>query len=583
MLAALTVSLHYYCQINECSTELQQICHYTTPSSWNELLLKHNTLYRESLSPALLSVHEEYSSRIKPHLLTLGGDIHHKVYSPVVASVKKQYAEFDYQKHCDWISKKTAGIRRQLWFYYNVVVKPYAQKLIYYCKIDQVCSKVHAKLGPFLERIRFVWYYLEVYTTKARSSLTQGYSDLKSLYFHSSHWMTDGKFSEKSNEEAELSSSSDSESETETEEEDDYEEIETSTMTSTVLVTVTLGADEKAIASGGADTSLEVSEQDLLQDDFNAWSHVIDKKSSNIIKLFNKDVDKYVDRKLGELEPIFQNKTQTLSKEAQRHFQIINKAIQEINSTTGTDPETGETIFFDQTGTTQLADYITRPLMRSHFNETRSHLDELTQTIKDSLSELVEEVEKKVQIIRDDLVEVYEEWGDVMISEWTKRLAYIDVVSGHFEADSEENDISAENWKKFLKLKKQVIVARDELAQHPAELKQLKEFLRKVEYILQIVTKESGEYLYILRSRANLAFQDREAQERERKRVELEAQEKEQPIVEQPESTLDSSEHGGKNQPQVDETITEEPSHVEHENSEPVEESLPLAEEKATV
>lgn len=581
MLAALTVSLHYYCQINECSTELQQICHYTTPVTWNELLLKHNTLYRESINPAVLSVHEEYSSRIKPHLLTLGSDIHHKVYSPVVALVKKQYADFDCQQQCDWISKKTAGIRRQLWFYYNVVFKPYAQKLIYYCKIDQVCSKVHATLGPFLERIRFVWYYLEPYTTMARSSLTQGYSELKTLYYQSSHWMTDGKFSERSNEEAELSSSSESEieTETETEDEDDYEEIETSTMTSTVLVTVTLGADENAVASGAADTSLEVSEQDLLQDDFNAWSHVIDKKSSNIIKLFNKDVDKYVDRRLKELEPIFQNKTQTLSKEAQARFQIINKAIQEINCTTGTDPETGKTIYFDQSGTTQLANYITRPLMRSHFTDTRSHLDGMTETIKDSLTKLVEDVEKKVQVIRDDLVEVYEEWGDVMISEWTKRLAYIDVVSGHFEADSEENDISAENWKKFLKLKKQVIVARDELAEHPAELKQLKEFLRKVEYILQIITKESGEYLYILRSRANLAFQDREAQERQRK---LETQEKEEPIAEQAESTLKPSERGEKNQPQIDETITEEPSHVEHEYNEPVEESLPLAEEEAT-
>lgn len=554
-LATLTLALHYFCRVTECSVELQTVCHYTSPARLNELLLENNVFYRDQVHPVVVLVHEEYAKRVEPNILKLGNDIYENVYVPVVVCVEDKYESLNLDKYTKWFLKELAAIRRKIVFYYNVVVRPSIQKVIYRCRLDGVCSSINEKLGPLLEKLRFVWHYLRPLTERAKSSVTQGYSDLKNKYYHSSHWMGSGSFHETS------TVSSDSESDEETDEDDEDEEIETSTMTSTIMVTVTM--DDQAIASP-IDNQMEVSELETLQDEFEAWSNLIEQKSSRIISLFNKDTEKASQAEIEKVEDEIKHKTQQLSQLAQSYFQKLTKSIQDINCTSEIDPNSGEVIYFDQTGTTQLASYVTRPLVRAIFKETHEELERLTRDIEQDLSSLTDRLEARVKDIRDDVLELYEEWGDIMITEWSKRLAYVDVVSAHFDADTaeseEQEDISSENWKKFLKLKKQVIKARDDLAEAPAELRIFKQFLHKAQLVLETITKESGEYLYILRARANLAFQERERQEREKSMAVLES-EREQ---------LRSA----------NETISQDaPDHVVDPVHQPVEESTPVMEQ----
>ncbi|QLQ80054.1 hypothetical protein HG537_0D00540 [Torulaspora globosa] len=511
LLAALTVSLHYYCRVSECSLELQKACLYTSPAGIDRLLVENNGFYRDQLHPVVVLVRDEYEKRVEPHILRLGSDLYRKVYVPVTVCARDGYNSIDLSSYSEWILRQLARLCRRVVFYYNVTLRPSLQKIVYYCKLDEVCSKVHAKVGPFLEKLRFIWHYLRPLTERARSSVEQGYSELKSKYYGSSHWMS-GSFYEKTGSEESLSGS-DSESEVDSDDEDENGDIETSTMTSTVIVTVTM--DEQAVASP-TDTNLEeISELETLQDEFDAWSNLIDQKSSNIITMFNKDTEKASQAEIEKVEAEIQDKTQQLSQLAQTYFQRLTKSIQDINCTAEFDPNSGELIYFDSTGTTQLATYITRPLVRAIFKEAHADLEKMTQAIEHDLQQLTSRVEAAVHDTREDILELYEEWGDVMITEWSKRLAYVDVVSAHFDTNPQQ-DISSENWKRFLQLKKQVIRARDQLAQAPAELTAFKKFINKAQLVLQTVTKESGEYLYILRARANLAFQERERQEREK-------------------------------------------------------------------
>ena len=89
----------------------------------------------------------------------------------------------------------------------------------------------------------------------------------------------------------------------------------------------------------------------------------------------------------------------------------------------------------------------------------------------------------------------------------------------------EEKAKSSVNWKKFLKGKKQIIESRDKLAHHSADLSRVNAFRQKVQKKILSFTQESGEFLYILRSKANLQFQERERKERERKEREKAAAE----------------------------------------------------------
>lgn len=516
LLAALTLSLHYYCRVSECSVELQKACLYTSPGGINRLLLENNGFYRDQLHPVVVLVADEYEKRVEPHILRLGSDLYRKVYVPVTVCVRDGYNSIDIKGYRGWIVRQFARFRRRVVFYYNVTLRPAVQKVVYYCKLDEVCSKIHARVGPFLEKVRFIWHYLRPLTERARSSVEQGYSELKSKYYSSTHWMSGGSFYEKTGSE-EAVSVSDSESEVESDEEDEGD-LETSTMTSTVVVTVTM--DEREVASPTDADVEELSELETLQDEFDAWSNLIDQKSSNIISMFNKDTEKASQAEIEKVEADIQHKTQELSQLAQEYFQKLTKSIQDINCTAELDPSTGELIYFDQSGTTQLATYITRPLVRAIFKAAHAELENRTQAIEHDLQQLTTRIEAVVKNTREDILELYEEWGDVMITEWSKRLAYVDVVAAHFGANGAESpqqqDLSADNWKRFLQLKKQVISARDQLAEAPAELAAFKKFINKAQLVLETVTKESGEYLYILRARANLAFQERERLERDR-------------------------------------------------------------------
>ena len=119
--------------------------------------------------------------------------------------------------------------------------------------------------------------------------------------------------------------------------------------------------------------------------------------------------------------------------------------------------------------------------------------------------------------------------GYIMVNEWSKRLAYVDVM----DADSGSNansGVSEENWKKFLKIKRQIINRRDEFAVHPVSMDEVIKFTNMVQNTLMLINRENGEYLYILRSKANLAFQKREKEEAEM--AAFDAEDDEEPVQE---------------------------------------------------
>ncbi|SCU86476.1 LAMI_0D02234g1_1 [Lachancea mirantina] len=310
---------------------------------------------------------------------------------------------------------------------------------------------------------------------------------------------------------------------------DDIFEDETITLTSVIIETVTLSdgefgapavsslASESGALNLATDSTVELSVTELVQDEFEAWANAIERKAANTIAHFNHDVESLVQERLDQIHPDVTALLRNITNQSQAFYQAINKAIMDVNCTAEIDPETNETIYFDRHGT-QLDRYITRPLMRELFNRTHVYVDESLDHVGGRLEAFVKEIDAAVDLMRHDHLEIYEEWGDVMVSEWSRRMAYVDVVAALEEDDL--NKKQHENWKDFLHLKKLVIGVRDKLINHPAQLHQLQEFLNEIQVTLRALQRESGEYLFILRSKANLAFQSREKLEREREEQE---------------------------------------------------------------
>ncbi|KAM3160385.1 Outer spore wall assembly protein SHE10 [Lachancea thermotolerans] len=321
-------------------------------------------------------------------------------------------------------------------------------------------------------------------------------------------------------------------------EQGDYnEDDETMYLTSTIIETVTL-SDEKQLdkstsaANGDDGSSLDVPLRDLVQDEFQAWSNTVEQKASNTLTQFDSEVEELVEAKLSKAQPNITGLLQGISESFQSHYRIINRAILDVDCTMELDPETGEQLYFNKDGT-QLRKYVTRPLMREFFSSAHAHVDERLEMVRARLEKFVAAVNKEVEQVRQEHLEVYEEWGDVMVSEWSKRMAYVDVVAAMGAEDM--NQQQHDNWKKFLKLKKQVVNTRDLLMQHPAKLERLQKFLNDIQFTLMALQRDAGEYLFILRSQANMAFQTREKLEREREEEERRKLEQERQIQEQKE------------------------------------------------
>ncbi|CAI4061444.1 hypothetical protein SKDZ_07G0380 [Saccharomyces kudriavzevii ZP591] len=540
ILIVLVSSLQYYCQSNSGNISCertQAVCHYTNPRAWNAYLSGASEFYNDMISPRFGAVAHKYDTAVKPVIDAVVIKVNKVAIQPAFKVIHSQCKRWHCGKYYQLARSQAVRARRFCLIKYNAFVKPSVEKYF--------DAKFRSQLrATALKYKNIVHYYCTVISRciKSRYDSIVGNTEEKLMGAFKSkdtHGIHGSTTQEPSTEDSIL-----------TMETKGFEEEQiTTTSTQTVVETITLDQEQDSeIASltheDEASTEIEgstdvnVNEQALLQEDFDVWGETISQKTQDVIRLFEKDVSKYISGKLGEETKQFKLKFQSLDEESREFFSKISLAIDDIDCMEGIDSETGKKIFFDKSGSTQISQYISRKLVREYFNETRTTLDRLTHAIEEDLSQITKEIEKKVNAIREENVEVFEEWGDIIVNEWSKRMAYVDVINAHMGAGDdttleEEEAKSSVNWKKFLKGKKQIIESRDKLAHHAADLSRVNEFRQKVQKKILSFTQESGEFLYILRSKANLQFQERERKEREK--IAAEQFQREQELLQQQE------------------------------------------------
>lgn len=330
----------------------------------------------------------------------------------------------------------------------------------------------------------------------------------------------------------------------EEDEDTEDEEFIKTVITSTVIEVVTIQSDSTTTGTATvipndidikSSNDIIIDEQSQIQNEFDNWSSTISDKVDSFIKLFDKEVTKSMKKLINNTETELLDEINNYTSNLERIFQDITKSIQDIDSLESIDPMTGEKSYFNKANSSKIDKFITREFVREFFQTIDENTNNISDKVQNKLNKLMKNVNDKVNYLRQDYSDLYEEWANVMVNEWSKKLVYADIVGGTgihddvfasnstvSDEDADEENIVANrdsqsdlNWKKYLKIKKQVINARDNIIEHNVKLNKVENFIKKLENSLQNNFKKNGEFAYILRAKANLAFQQREKEERE--------------------------------------------------------------------
>ncbi|AMD22680.1 HHL090Wp [Eremothecium sinecaudum] len=539
---AVIASSHLYCSFSDvCPTHLSYICHYTTPLTYEPFVEEKFPAVKPWLEHNVLRHVNDITSDLDHRLGPITGRTKRVFMREVLPRLRKGQLYWD----AEVVPRATETAKWAISnarFYYRVYVEPMARKLwrILLAEAQRLYAfgKLKAEIyyntfvQPHLQQLKayFVYLYHKFLTNYPlfEAVINHGQRHAVTIYGAvQKHFSVGQEYLKRefaSSTTPGMASTVNVETSVDTEERAAIEDLErteleeTIYITSTVTKTFTASAElATAVTEATSAKELEVSLHDLIHDEFQAWKQTIENKADNVLKAFTDEIREFELQQLEEISPVLTRHLREFNAKSKEHFRKINKVIQEINCTMGIDPETNATIWFDKRGT-QLKEYITRPLLREHFAQANGELTNTTDFIRAELKSIVDSVNDRVDVIREEHLEIYEEWGDVMISEWSKRMAYIDVVDHDIDSEEQRHN----NWKQFLKLKKHVIKTRELLMEHPVKFNDLEKFLKDIQNTLRTMAQENGEYMYILRSKANLYFQEREKQDRAREKQESE-------------------------------------------------------------
>lgn len=399
-----------------------------------------------------------------------------------------------------------------------------------FLRLNELCCSLHSKLGPLLNHLRIAWYYLKPYTDNVKNVLENPFNS-------STDWMKYGSFSADGTltkpifeTDSETEDYEDDENENEDEDEDEDEDdvgIEDENKEyefdgvqdghgNSQLVTAAILQDlSKIIIGSNSHAELETYEAESLKMEYEAWIKAIDSKIHSAMALLDSEIQSVFEAEVRNKSIEITRNLDDLNTTVNEQLVFLDSKIKDINCTSKFDPVQNKIKYFDESGQVELEAYITKSSITSILKNYKIHLLDFEKSLFHSLDSFLTEMAKLAESIRLENVEVYEEWGDVMISQWSQRMAYMDVRGLHLEdqydpAYIEENH---SNWLRFMELKKKVISERNRLVKHDLDMTLILEWITKLKADFQN-TKNNIQDTFLQRmNTADTLFKNRELKE----------------------------------------------------------------------
>ncbi|ODQ80851.1 hypothetical protein BABINDRAFT_12955 [Babjeviella inositovora NRRL Y-12698] len=271
--------------------------------------------------------------------------------------------------------------------------------------------------------------------------------------------------------------------------EDELGPIETRTLT--VTATSTLDATGTEVVP--VQEKNVVPDEDVnIKREIEQWkASVIDISQSSIADL-QKSISEFAEEVLKEIKPVITQHLQNIQNGSKVYYKQLNEMILKIESD-NLDPSERQ---------------VSRQDARDVFAAAHENRDTNSDSVKLLLSEKTSLLQNKINTEKQISIDVLENFSEVSTQQFLSNL--VNTYGNKWE-----------DWKQFYAIKNFLFDVRDELFNFDADLVVFERYLQEVQHTLHYVLNESGEYLAILRAKANLQFQLRE--ERERKRDEAES------------------------------------------------------------
>ncbi|KOG99857.1 Osw7p DI49_1700 [Saccharomyces eubayanus] len=461
--------------------DLKPICQYTGFSV--NSLLQHRMLEGSPVADYLV---EKYSQSIRPFIKTYPDSVLGKMTGRL---------------YCVWL------------------------KISSFLKLNELCCTLHSKLGPLLNHLRIAWYYLKPYTDNVKNVL-------ESPFNSSTNWMRHGSFSvngthakpifetDSETEEEEDDEDADGVEHADNEEDEDEYELEEEYYdrgNSQVVTAAILQDMSRIIVGSDSYTDLETLEPEALKMEYEAWIKAVDSKVSSAITLLDSEIHSMFEAQALNKSMDVASRLDDLNRTFSEQLVFLDSKIKDINCTSKFDPVQNKIKYFDRSGRFELETYVTKSSITSILKNYKLHLSNFEESLFHTLDSFLSEMAKQAELIRLENVEVYEEWADVMISQWSQRMAYLDIRSLHLknQYDPEYIDKNHSNWQDFMKLKKKVISERNHLIEHDLDMKLILESISDFKTDFQSI-KEDIQAIFLQRmNTADALFKSRELKEQQ--------------------------------------------------------------------
>lgn len=250
-----------------------------------------------------------------------------------------------------------------------------------------------------------------------------------------------------------------------------------------------------------------------LTDEITNWEGFIDETIASIFKSFENSIADLEKAVLGKLQPEITARLQKLSKELNYNYSEVNKLIYNIDSHPAA-LENGDEVYLDKEG--KIIDHeISREEFRALLNSNKDFASSESDSIHEYLVSHVKELESTIDAERKLIVDIYEEFAEVSINEFSKKMMYstyansFKKIAKNADAVEEETE-NFSDWKQYIQVKNRLIQQRDELISKQFPLTELNKYLKEIQFTLKSFIHEAGDYYAILRAKANIEFQQRE-------------------------------------------------------------------------
>ncbi|EDK36983.2 hypothetical protein PGUG_01081 [Meyerozyma guilliermondii ATCC 6260] len=315
-------------------------------------------------------------------------------------------------------------------------------------------------------------------------------------------------------------------------EETEYDEVydsESDSEPSTVLITSTITVVSESHESGNNEVS-ENSHQHLLNEELDYWQSKVDKTLQLAYNSLESDFLPQLNQIMEKVKGPISDTLKGVQQNNYEHYKKLNQMISDINKDVSDIQESNE--LPSEFG-------VSRQDMRDGISAATEESSEALSSVQQMLADAQKDVIVKYFEAIQNTIDILESFADVTVSEFSNRLtallSFMEVEENFDEA------LGWQAWKQFHKTKEQIFKIRDKIYDEanaykskyfeadnkivPSALSEWDKYFRDIHYHVGFLTHDNEEYLRLVRAKANVAYQAREALER---KIEQEREKKDQ-------------------------------------------------------